>query len=82
MQIGVLEAKNRLSELLERVVNGEDVVITRRGEAVARLTSVQREVTADEVERLIAQGQRLRAAAKVQSSWAQNKADRDEGHRF
>jgi prevent-host-death family protein len=35
--IGVFEAKNRLSELLERVARGEEIVITRRGEAVARL---------------------------------------------
>jgi prevent-host-death family protein len=34
---GIFEAKNRLSELVERALRGEEIVITRRGEAVARL---------------------------------------------
>ena len=36
-EIGAFEAKNRLSELLQRVERGEEVVITRRGRAVAKL---------------------------------------------
>ena len=35
--IGAFEAKNRLSELLQLVENGEEVTITRHGKAVARL---------------------------------------------
>ncbi len=35
--VGVHEAKTHLSRLLERVEAGEEVVITRRGAAVARL---------------------------------------------
>lgn len=37
MQINVLDAKNRLSELLRAARSGEDVVIANRGEPVARL---------------------------------------------
>lgn len=36
-QVGEFEAKNRLGTLLDWVENGEEVVITRRGKAVARL---------------------------------------------
>lgn len=36
-ELGVLEAKNRLSELLDAVERGEDVIITRRGRPVAKL---------------------------------------------
>lgn len=36
-ELGVLEAKNRLSELLNAVELGEEVVITRRGRPVAKL---------------------------------------------
>lgn len=36
-EVGVYDAKARLSELLDRVERGEEVVITRRGVAVARL---------------------------------------------
>ena len=35
--IALFEAKNRLSELIDRVQSGEEFVITRRGKAVARL---------------------------------------------
>ena len=35
--VGIFEAKNRLSELVERAARGEEIVITRRGEHVARL---------------------------------------------
>ena len=38
--INVAEAKTHLSELLDRVEAGEEVVITRRGKAIARLSSV------------------------------------------
>ncbi|HKW84422.1 MAG TPA: type II toxin-antitoxin system prevent-host-death family antitoxin [Burkholderiaceae bacterium] len=35
--IGIFEAKNRLSELVERAARGEEIVISRRGKQVARL---------------------------------------------
>ena len=35
--IGAYEAKTRLSELLDRVEKGEELVITRHGTAIARL---------------------------------------------
>ena len=37
-QITLFEAKNRLSELIDRVQAGEVIVITRRGKVVAQLT--------------------------------------------
>lgn len=36
-EIGAFEAKNRLGTLLDWVESGEEVLITRRGKAVARL---------------------------------------------
>lgn len=40
MQVGVLEAKTRLSELIDAVEGGAgDIVITRRGKPVARLSA-------------------------------------------
>lgn len=39
--VGVHEAKTHLSRLLELVQRGEEVVITRRGEDVARLVPVR-----------------------------------------
>lgn len=37
MQVNILEAKNRLSQLIKAAQAGEDVVIANRGEPVARL---------------------------------------------
>jgi prevent-host-death family protein len=39
--VGVHEAKTNLSKLLERVSAGEEIVITRRGEEVARLVAAR-----------------------------------------
>ena len=39
--VGIHEAKTHLSRLLEDVAAGEEIVITRRGEAVATLVAVQ-----------------------------------------
>ncbi|HEV2100530.1 MAG TPA: type II toxin-antitoxin system prevent-host-death family antitoxin [Stellaceae bacterium] len=36
-EIGAFEAKNRLGQLLDLVEQGEEVIITRHGKAVARL---------------------------------------------
>jgi len=43
--VGVHEAKTHLSRLLEDVAAGEEVVITRRGEAVASLIPARRPST-------------------------------------
>ena len=37
MNVGIYEAKSRLSQLIEKVESGEEVVLTRRGRAVARI---------------------------------------------
>ena len=36
--VGVFEAKNRLTALLDEVEDGGEVIITRRGRPIARLT--------------------------------------------
>lgn len=36
-RVGMHEAKSNLSKLVKRVENGEEIVITRRGEPAARL---------------------------------------------
>lgn len=44
-KIGAFEAKNRLSELLDAAENGEEVIITKHGRPVAKLSPV------DEIDR-------------------------------
>ena len=41
MQVSTLEAKNRLSALLAEVAKGTDVIITKRGTLIARLTAIE-----------------------------------------
>lgn len=41
IEVGVHRARTQLSRLLERVMGGEEVLITRRGKPVARLVPVQ-----------------------------------------
>lgn len=43
-EFSVAEAKARLSELLDRVERGEELVITRRGKPVAKLSGVKRKL--------------------------------------
>jgi prevent-host-death family protein len=76
--VSAREANQRFSKLLQAVVDGEEVLITRRGKPVARLTRLE-PVAADperqaEIERILA---RLRAGADLgpRASWT-----RDELH--
>jgi len=52
-EVGVRELHDRLSEHLERVVNGADVVVTRRGRPIARLSAVD---AVDHLEELVRRG--------------------------
>ena len=59
-EIGAFEAKNRLGSLLDAAEQGEEITITRRGRAVARLVPAQagidRVKARAAAERIIARG--------------------------
>jgi len=40
MDVGIYEAKSKLSQLIERAEAGEEIVLTRRGRAVAKIVGV------------------------------------------
>lgn len=42
VRVNLADAKAHLSELIDRVENGESIEILRRGKPVARLTGIQR----------------------------------------
>ena len=42
MQVNILEAKNKLSQLVKRAQAGEEVVIANRGVPVARLVATEK----------------------------------------
>lgn len=61
--VGAYEAKTHLSELLEKVEAGEEIVITKHGAPVAKLVPVKKEVSVGErsaaIERIQKLGARL-----------------------
>jgi len=79
-QIGLFDAKNKLSELVDRAERGEETIITRRGKPVAKLVPVQpgrdREMAREA-------GQRIRELAREMNlgpfDWEEWKRYRDEG---
>lgn len=80
-QVSVFDAKNKLSALLDQVERGREVVITRRGKAVARLVPAaegDRAHTAVEKLRALREGI---AARGERLSWSELKDYRDEGRR-
>jgi prevent-host-death family protein len=63
--VGAYQAKTHLSELLEKVEAGEEIVITKHGSAVAKLVPVKKETTAEERAAAIARIQRLGASLSL-----------------
>lgn len=53
MEVGVRELRNNLSRYLDRVRDGEELLVTDRGRAIARVLPVRNERVLD---RLIAEG--------------------------
>ncbi|WP_083255861.1 type II toxin-antitoxin system Phd/YefM family antitoxin [Methylobrevis pamukkalensis] len=66
MQISVSDAKAHLSELVRRAQAGDEIVLTRHGQAIVRLVPVKAPVDASARRALIA-SVRASAAAKVTS---------------
>jgi prevent-host-death family protein len=81
-EIGVFEAKNKLSALLDRVEKGEEIVITRKGKAVARLVPAAKTNRREQARETM---RKLRALAEGMNlgpyDWEEWKKYRDQGRR-
>jgi prevent-host-death family protein len=75
--VGAFEAKTHLSALLDKVEAGESIVITRHGQAVARLVKAD-VAERDDVDATIARLKALRVGTTLQADW---KDLRDEGRK-
>jgi prevent-host-death family protein len=53
MEVGVLEAKNRLSELIERAERGEKIVITRHGQPTVEFSPVRKRLSDEDFRKLM-----------------------------
>jgi prevent-host-death family protein len=51
VEVGVRELHDRLSEYLEKVEQGEEIVVTRRGKPIAKLSKVGSPRPLEELER-------------------------------
>jgi prevent-host-death family protein len=80
-EIGAFEAKNKLSELLDRAERGEEVIITRRGRPVAKLGPIEER---RDVKMAREAAKRIRERAMQfggKFDWEEWKKYRDEGRR-
>lgn len=78
-KIGAFEAKNTLGALLDRVEQGEEIIITRHGKPVARLVPNTGRIDRSQAKAAVA---RIRARSKRMKTgfdWDTVKGDRDIG---
>lgn len=59
--VGAYEAKTHLSELLEKVEAGEEVIITKHGAPVAKLVPLRKEANAEQRAAAVRRIQKLAA---------------------
>lgn len=78
-EIGAFEAKNTLGSLLDRVLHGEEIVITRHGKPVARLVPNTGQIDSAQAKAALARIRARAQAARVGFDWETLKADRDAG---
>jgi prevent-host-death family protein len=81
MRVGVLEAKNRFSELLDAAQRGEEVIITKRGEAVATLAPIRKRMSPEEAEALMRRV-RERRDSLATTTIDEIRADIESGRRY
>lgn len=78
--VGAFEAKTHFSELIERAMHGEEILITRRGKLVAKLVPPDNHNDSETAREAV---MRLRALAKEmnlgQFDWDEWKSYRDIG---
>lgn len=78
-EVGAFEAKNTLSALLDRVAQGEEIVITRHGKPVARLIPNVGRIDRAQAKAAVARIRTRAQNIKAGFDWDTMKADRDAG---
>lgn len=65
MEISIFDARNRFSELIDAAERGEEVIVTKRGRPVVRLTPVnETEVRTRQTLTALARAERIAAAVE------------------
>jgi len=81
MRVGVLEAKNRLSELLAAAQRGEEVISTKRGEPVATLNPVRKRLLPEQADAVMRRVRERREGLGFTTTWEELRQDGEEGCR-
>jgi prevent-host-death family protein len=80
--VGAFEAKTHLSELLDTVLRGDIIVITRRGKPVARLMPYEEGHNVQEAKNAVLEIRSLAKSISLTGTWDDSwKEFRDEGRR-
>jgi len=80
LKIGAFEAKNTFGTLLDRVQGGEDIVITRHGQPVARLVPHACRIDRNQAQAVLQRiRDRARRAQCAKLDWDSSKELRDQG---
>ena len=80
LKIGAFEAKNTFGTLLDRVQHGEEIIITRYGEPVARLVPNSGGIDKNQASAVLQRiRDRARGAQFAKFDWDSLKESRDQG---
>jgi prevent-host-death family protein len=79
VELATVEAESSLASLLERVEEGEEIVITRGGKPVARLVPDSGDIRRGEAAAASARIRARAAECNIKFDWEEIKRDRDEG---
>jgi len=79
LKIGASYAKNRLGSLLDRVEQGDEIVITRHGKPVARLTHIGNRIDRLQARAVAARIRERGVSLRTRFDWEAIKADQDAG---
>ncbi|HET6932531.1 MAG TPA: type II toxin-antitoxin system prevent-host-death family antitoxin [Candidatus Acidoferrum sp.] len=64
-QIDAFEAENKLAELLDLVETGEEIIITRHGKQVARLSPIQKTFDREAARQAVEDIKKMRKGMKL-----------------
>ncbi|HEX8814871.1 MAG TPA: type II toxin-antitoxin system prevent-host-death family antitoxin [Terriglobales bacterium] len=78
LKIGAFEAKNTFGNLLDRVQRGEEIIITRHGQAVARLVPNVPRIDRAQAESALERIRSRASQVSEQFDWKSLKDARDE----
>lgn len=80
--VGTFEAKTHFTKLISRVIDGEEILITRRGKAVAKIIPIEKATDTEAIKATVLRLRNLANEMQLGSfDWEEWKDYRDAGKR-